>query len=33
LKLSHYVETFADNDVTMEVLPHLTAEDLKEIGI
>jgi class 3 adenylate cyclase/predicted ATPase len=31
--LGRYEATFRDNDVTTEELPHLTAEDLKELGV
>lgn len=33
LNLPQYVRVFAENDISMDVLAHLTAEDLKEIGI
>ena len=33
LGLERYEQAFRDNDVDAKVLPHLTAEDLKEIGI
>jgi class 3 adenylate cyclase/predicted ATPase len=33
LGLSQYEQAFRDNDIDDEVLPELTAEDLKEIGI
>jgi class 3 adenylate cyclase/predicted ATPase len=33
LGLERYEEAFRDNDVDAKVLPHLTAEDLKDIGI
>ena len=33
LNLGKYVETFAENDIDLDVLPHLTDEHLKEIGI
>jgi class 3 adenylate cyclase len=31
--LEQYEATFRENAVSVEVLPHLTAEDLKELGI
>ena len=33
LGLSQYQQAFADNDITLEVLPDLTKEDLIEIGV
>jgi hypothetical protein len=33
LGLERYVPAFRDNDVDAEVLPRLTAEDLRELGI
>src|SRR5215469_14595725 len=33
LGLGCYAAAFAENDVTMEVLPHLSSNDLKELGI
>jgi predicted ATPase/class 3 adenylate cyclase len=33
LGLERYEQAFRDNDVNAKVLPHLTAEDLKDIGI
>jgi hypothetical protein len=33
LGLERYAQAFRDNDVDAKVLPRLTAEDLKEIGI
>lgn len=33
LGLDRYAVAFRDNDVTAEVLPHLSPEDLKELGI
>jgi class 3 adenylate cyclase len=33
LGLERYEEAFQENDVHAKVLPHLTAEDLKDIGI
>ena len=33
LDLERYEATFRENDVTAEVLPNLTGEDLKEIGV
>ena len=32
LGLSEYADRFADNKIDVSVLPHLTDEDLKEIG-
>ena len=31
--LQRYQVTFRDNDITGVVLPHLSAEDLKDLGI
>jgi class 3 adenylate cyclase len=31
--MSEYVECFAENDVDLSILPHLTEYDLKEIGV
>ena len=31
--LEQYVQLFAEHDISAEVLPHLTAEDLKDLGI
>ena len=33
LGLEQYVQAFQDNEVDARSLPHLTAEDLKEIGV
>ena len=33
LGMSEYVECFAENDVDLSVLPHLTDHDLKELGV
>jgi class 3 adenylate cyclase len=33
LGLERYEETFRDNDISPEVLPKLTAADLKDLGI
>ena len=33
LGLERYVEAFQDNAVDARSLPHLTAEDLKEMGV
>jgi class 3 adenylate cyclase/tetratricopeptide (TPR) repeat protein len=33
LGLSRYAEAFADNEIDMHALPHITEEDLKEIGV
>lgn len=33
LGLKQYVDVFADNDVDQRALPHLTDEDLKELGL
>ena len=33
LGLERYEATFRENDVTAELLPNLTADDLKEIGV
>ena len=33
LRLEQYEATFRENDVDAELLPKLTAEDLKELGI
>jgi hypothetical protein len=30
--MSEYAERFAENDVDLSVLPHLTDHDLKELG-
>ena len=31
--LEQYVQLFAEHDISAEVLPHLTADDLKDLGI
>jgi hypothetical protein len=31
--LEQYVQLFAEHDISAQVLPHLTAEDLKDLGI
>ena len=33
LGLERYVETFTDNEVDTEVLPHLDEDDLRELGL
>jgi SAM domain (Sterile alpha motif)/Adenylate and Guanylate cyclase catalytic domain len=33
LGMSEYTECFAENDVDLSVLPHLTDHDLKELGV
>src|SRR5919108_6232326 len=33
LGLQSYEQTFRDNGIDLEILPHLTVEDLKEIGV
>ena len=33
LGLERYVSTFRDNEIDWEVLPKLTSEDLREIGV
>jgi class 3 adenylate cyclase/predicted ATPase len=33
LGFEQYAAAFRDNDVTQEVLPHLTAEDLRDLGV
>ena len=33
LGMSEYAERFAENDIDVSVLPHLTDQDLKEIGV
>jgi hypothetical protein len=33
LDMSEYAERFAENDVDLTVLPHLTDHDLKELGV
>jgi hypothetical protein len=33
LGLERYVPAFRDNEIDWEVLPKLTSEDLKEIGV
>jgi SAM domain (Sterile alpha motif) len=33
LGMSEYAERFAENDIDTSVLPHLTDENLKELGI
>ena len=33
LGLERYAEAFRDNDIDGEVLPKLTADDLKELGV
>jgi class 3 adenylate cyclase/predicted ATPase len=33
LGFGQYAAAFSDNDVTAEVLPHLTAEDLRDLGV
>jgi class 3 adenylate cyclase len=31
--LEQYIQLFAEHDISAEVLPHLTADDLKDLGI
>jgi len=31
--LGRYAEAFADNEIDLHALPHITEEDLKEIGV
>ena len=33
LGMSEYAQRFAENDITFGVLPHLTDQDLKDLGI
>jgi hypothetical protein len=33
LGLGQYAKVFADNDIDVSVLPHLTDQDLKDLGI
>ena len=33
LDLGRYAEAFADNEIDLDALPHITGEDLKEIGV
>jgi hypothetical protein len=33
LGMSEYAERFAENDVDISVLPHLSDHDLKELGV
>jgi hypothetical protein len=33
LDLSEYAERFADNGIDISVLPHLTDQDLKDMGV
>ena len=33
LDLGRYAEAFADNGVDLRALPHLTEDDLKELGV
>jgi hypothetical protein len=33
LGLGQYARTFAENEIDISVLPHLTDQDLKEIGV
>ena len=33
LGLGHYAQRFADNEIDVSVLPHLTDQDLKEMGV
>ena len=33
LGLGQYARTFAENEIDVSVLPHLTDQDLKDIGI
>jgi hypothetical protein len=33
LGLGQYAQTFAENEIDVSVLPHLTDQDLKDIGV
>ena len=33
LGLGRYAEAFSDNEIDLQALPHITEEDLKEIGV
>ena len=33
LGMSEYAQRFAENDIDVTVLPHLTDQDLKELGV
>ncbi len=33
LGLGRYAEAFADNEIDLPALPHITEQDLKEIGV
>ena len=33
LGMSEYAQRFAENDIDSSVLPHLTDQDLKELGV
>ena len=33
LGMSEYAQRFAENDIDLAVLPHLTDQDLKDIGV
>jgi hypothetical protein len=33
LGLSQYAQRFAENDINFAILPHLTDQDLKELGV
>ena len=33
LGLGQYAQRFAENDINFAILPHLTDQDLKEIGV
>ena len=33
IRLEQYIQLFAEQDISAEVLPHLTADDLKDLGI
>jgi hypothetical protein len=33
LGLGQYAQRFAENDITFAILPHLTDQDLKELGV
>ena len=33
LALGKYAETFIENDIDLATLPHITDEDLKELGV
>ena len=33
LGLAQYVQRFVENDINFSILPHLTDQDLKELGV